>query len=76
MTRLTERVVDLFMDIFTDAEFANRVEGLNNEYDDETLTIKAPLVVLDDPPTVVTPRNFPALHVWGCLLYTSPSPRD
>jgi hypothetical protein len=65
MARLTERVVDLFMDIFTDEDFNDRVEDMNTHYNEDLDLLKPILVVLDDPPTVVTPRNFPAIHVWG-----------
>lgn len=68
MARLTERVVDLFMDIFTDEDFSDRIDDMNTHYDEEPDLLKPILAVLDDPPTVVTPRNYPAIHVWGTAL--------
>lgn len=68
MARLTERVVDLFMDIFTDEDFNDRITAMNAHYDETPDLLKPILVVLDDPPTVITPRNFPAIHVWGTAM--------
>lgn len=68
LARLTEKVVDLFLDVFMEEgavseAFNARITAMNTANEDTLL--KPILQVLDDPPDVATPRNFPAIHVWG-----------
>jgi len=66
MARLTEAVVDLFMDAFED-DFGTKVTALNDYYADE-VELKDVLTTKDGPPRLVDGRNYPALFVWGTAM--------